>query len=265
MPLKPTAMVQIKTEEEFREIDYRVMGKAFEIHNELGPCFDELVYKNELALRLAEIGICAAREFAVDLLFQTFSKRIFIDLFVESGIVYEIKTAAAFAPAHRGQALNYLFVTGTRHGKLINFRGAKVDGEYISTSLDHMNRQDVLVRNEEWNVIDSLDDQWRQLVIALIADWGSGLNLEWYREALGEIMGGLSRTATEIPLVSKGRQIGSHSVRLLTLDTMWTLTAIKESSLMKEYLLRFLGLSCLKRIQWANYHNHHLVFQTLIR
>jgi hypothetical protein len=46
---------------------------------------------------------------------------------------------------------------------------------------------------------------------------------------------------------------------------MWTLTAVKEYSFMKENLRRFLGLTCLKRIQWANIQNHQLHFQTLTR
>ena len=109
MPIKPSRAVQLKTEEEFREVDYRVMGKAFEIHNELGPYFDEVVYKNELAFRLMEMGVSAVREFPIELVFQNYSKRVFVDLLVDNGIVYEVKTAASFAPAHRSQALNYLF------------------------------------------------------------------------------------------------------------------------------------------------------------
>lgn len=265
MPIKPISEVKPKTEEEFREIDYRVMGMAFEIHNQLGPYFDELVYKNELAYRLAEIGVPSTREFEVELSFQNYSKKVFVDLFVDNGIVYEVKTATSFAPAHRSQALNYLFVTGTKHGKLINFRSAKVEGEFVSTTLDHEDRQDVAIRDVEWNPVDTAGQQWRDLMVGLIADWGSGLDLSWYREALSELTGGLSRADTELAIVFQGRTLGAHRIRLLSPDTMWTLTAVKEYSFMKENLRRFLGLTCLKRIQWANIQNHQLHFQTLTR
>jgi GxxExxY protein len=265
MPIKPGTTIQLKTEEEFREIDYRVMGKAFDIHNEFGPHFNEIVYKNELAFRLAEIGLRAVREFPIDLVFQQHSKRVFVDLFVDNSIVYEIKTAASFAPAHRSQALNYLFATGTKHGKLINFRGAKVEGEYVSTSLDHEDRRVISVHDSERDPLDTDASRWRELVMALIADWGSGLDLNWYREALGDVLGGLSRAETEMAIVSNGRPIGSHRIRLLTADAMWTLTAVKDQSVMKENLRKLLSLSHLKRIHWANIQNHQLQFQTLKR
>lgn len=263
MPFRTRTPIIAKTEEEFREVDYKVMGCAFDIHNEFGPHLDEIVYKNELAFRLAKNGFSAAREFGVDLSFSTYTKTVYIDLLVDNGAVYEIKTASGFASAHRTQTINYLFATGTRHGKLVNFRGPKVEGEFVSTTLDNESRRFFEVLNLGWNGTDPESSSWRTLVISLLHDWGAFLSLEWYRDALMQLTAGLSRTATMIPLRFEGRSIGSHAVRLLTSDTMWTFTATKHHSLMKTHLTRFLRLTGLSRIQWANIHNHKLVFRSI--
>lgn len=265
MPLQPRVLIHARTEEEFRALDYRVMGKAFEIHNDLGPHLDEVVYKNELAFRLAQDGISGIREFPVDLIFSTFLKTVFIDLLVDGSTVYEIKTANSFATAHRSQAINYLFATGTKHGKLVNFRGPKVEGEFVSTTLDHDARCSFEVLDIDWQGDDPESNTWRSILVSLIRDWGAFLTLGWYREALMHLLGGLSRTETRIDLSLQGRPIGSQAVRLLTPDTMWTSTATKNYVLMKQHLVRFMEVTCLARIQWANLHNHRLQFRTFVR
>lgn len=265
MPIQPRAPIQVKSEEEFRVLDYRVMGRAFEIHNDFGPHLDEIVYKNELAFRLMQEGIPAIREFSVDLIFSTFVKTVFIDLLVDSGTVYEIKTASSFAPAHRTQTINYLFATGTKHGKLVNFRGPKVEGEFVSSTLDYKARCSVDVLNLDWQGDDPESTSWRTVLISLIRDWGAFFSLEWYREALVHLLGGLSRAEADIVLAFQGRPIGSQRVKLLAPDTMWTLTATKNYASMKQHLTQFLQLTCLARIQWANLHNHKLVFKTFVR
>ena len=41
-------------QEEFQEIDYVVMGIAYELQNEMGTIFNEHIYRNELEYRSAD-------------------------------------------------------------------------------------------------------------------------------------------------------------------------------------------------------------------
>lgn len=62
---------------EFQQIDYAVMGIAFEIQNGFGRMFDEKIYKQELALRLASHFHDIQTEVELRLGFQGFSKSYF--------------------------------------------------------------------------------------------------------------------------------------------------------------------------------------------
>ena len=40
-----------------KDITYRIIGTAMEIHNKLGPAYPEEVYQRALELKLAEVGL----------------------------------------------------------------------------------------------------------------------------------------------------------------------------------------------------------------
>src|SRR5437762_12163642 len=115
-PLKPIS------QQEFAEVDYVVMKHAFASQNELGRLCDELIYQNDLAARLQAAGLELVRtEVPVTVAHGDLSKTYFLDLIVRDSAVYELKALAHFPAEHDTQLLNYLFLQGVHHGKLINF------------------------------------------------------------------------------------------------------------------------------------------------
>ena len=50
------------------------------------------------------------------------------------------KTVTALNDSHKQQLINYLLLTGIKHGKLINFRPASVEYSFVSTTLTNEDR-----------------------------------------------------------------------------------------------------------------------------
>ena len=266
MPIIPLRPIRRRSEEDFHGLDYRVMGFAFAVQIELGRLFEETVYKNELNYRLLKNGIEAVREFPVLLSYESFEKTFFIDLFVDGGIVYEAKVASALTASHRSQTLNYLFLTDTQHGKLINFRPGEVEHEFVSTKLDYESRRQVRISDDSWINVDRESSRLKQLVTELIQDWGAFLSLDAYRDAVVHFFGGVDEVCRDAELTYEGRLLGKQSVNCLTPETIFAFSAIGEGyASMRHQLQRMLNLMRPKHLQWVNLHQQHLRFATLAR
>ncbi|HUE72257.1 MAG TPA: GxxExxY protein [Pirellulaceae bacterium] len=252
------------SQDEFHQLDYHVMRTAFDIHNEFGRLLEEEVYKTELVYRLCERGLRAEREFPIELSFRGFRTKRYVDVLVENAAVYEVKSAAALAPAHRNQALNYLFLTDTEHGKLVNFGPGKVESEFVSTTLNEDRRRSLEYRTDEW-FDDDRSKVLKSITTDLLNDWGGFLDLLLYREALTHLLDGPHHQESSVILECRGRQVGNHKVPLLTDDSMWTLTASKEPKAMRGHLRRFLNLTPLKRLHWINLNRRVIDFVTLCK
>jgi len=104
-----------------------ILGAAFEVHNSLGPGFEEVFYQRALAREFAARGIDHSREVYIPVYFkgeQLGTKRI--DFIVEDVLV-EIKARVAFEDRDVVQALSYLRASGRRIGLLLNFGASRVE------------------------------------------------------------------------------------------------------------------------------------------
>src|ERR1041385_8295473 len=121
MPISHDLNNRPPSQDEFRDLDYQIMKQVFAIHNELGRLHDEKIYHNELAYRCRQTGFdTVATEVPISVSYQSFSKLYEVDLLLNGGALYELKTVTALSGEHRKQALNYLLLLGIHHGKLLN-------------------------------------------------------------------------------------------------------------------------------------------------
>ena len=128
-------------QEEFHALDNKLMGIVFDVHNQLGRFLDEAIYKREIAFRWQGAGFGTAQcEVAITVTHQSFRKDYFIDLLLNRGLILEAKTTESLVAAHRAQGLNYLFLTGLQHGRLVNLRPPQVEHEFLSTKLTSAKR-----------------------------------------------------------------------------------------------------------------------------
>jgi GxxExxY protein len=107
----------------FAQEGYDLMAAAFEVHTVLGGGLLEEIYQEslEIELQLRTIPFTAKRELAVFYKDRILKKKYVPDLIAFGGIIVELKSVSKLAPEHEAQLLNYMRVTRTPVGYLINF------------------------------------------------------------------------------------------------------------------------------------------------
>jgi GxxExxY protein len=107
----------------FAQEGYDLMAAAFEVHKVLGGGLLEEIYQEslEIELQLRTIPFTAKRELEVFYKDRILKKKYVPDLIVFGGIIVELKSVSKLAPEHEAQLLNYMRVTRTPVGYLINF------------------------------------------------------------------------------------------------------------------------------------------------
>jgi len=99
------------------------MGAAFEVHRELGGGLLEEIYQEALELELAirSIPFQAREQLKVFYKGTELKKRYIPDLFGHGKIAAELKALSALTESHEAQLVNYLRLSKSPVGYLINF------------------------------------------------------------------------------------------------------------------------------------------------
>lgn len=108
-----------------KELTYKIIGCAMEVHKHLGNGFQEVIYQRALAIEMASQGIDFSREHEMQIQYKGHeigTRRV--DFFVEGKIMVEIKAIINLEDVHLAQAMNYVEAYELEIGLLINF-GAK--------------------------------------------------------------------------------------------------------------------------------------------
>jgi GxxExxY protein len=107
---------------ELNEISGQVIGSAIEVHRHLGPGLLESVYERAMCYELEVRGLRVRRQVPVTVMYKELpieGQRI--DLWVEPGVIVELKAVEKLVQVHKAQLLSYLRSTKCRLGLLINF------------------------------------------------------------------------------------------------------------------------------------------------
>ena len=116
----------------YKDLSYKIVGMAMEVHNELGPGFLEKVYENALMVLFRERGITAQAKMPIRVFFHgQIVADYFADIVVEDSIILELKAQDRIAEIHKAQTLNYLRATQFRLALLINFGKHRLEYERL--------------------------------------------------------------------------------------------------------------------------------------
>ncbi len=109
--------------DELNEISYKIIGCAYEVHNELGPGLLEKTYEVCLIHELLKVGLEVRQQVALPVLYKNtrLDAGYRIDLLVENQIILELKSIEVLAPIHQAQLLTYMRLTNIKLGLLLNF------------------------------------------------------------------------------------------------------------------------------------------------
>ncbi|MCK4564501.1 MAG: GxxExxY protein [Verrucomicrobia bacterium] len=238
------------SEKVFHRLDYQVMSVAFDLYNSIGNLWDEDDYKVKLLDCCLANGLNAKSEVQITVAHKEFSKLYFIDLLIE-GSVYELKTMEAVASPHESQTLNYLFLTDTQHGKIINFRPDSLEWRFVSTSLTLDHRKSYNLETDHWISNNPITAQLPDLLSELLSDWGAYLDLHLYKEAVLFFIGQSSRDVNK-------------RFCPLSPETLIHFTALsRKKSTYKKNLQKYLDASTHRHIDWINFNQNQIELHTL--
>ena len=249
-------------QDEFSDIAYEVMNQVFAVHNELGRFLDERIYQNAVAARVA--GDCLT-EVLIEVAFDGFRKEYYMDLLVAGGAVFELKAVQGLSPAHRAQLLNYLLLCGLSHGKLINFRGDKVEHEFVNTHLSRSDRTGFDVADDEWRDPGPDNRSLREWLSAFLREVGTGLDVHLYESAVVYFFGGEDRVLQEVDVQLDGHHLGRQKVRVAVPGWAFKVTTVDNSYLphFEEHVRRLLQHSTLQGLHWINITRSVVTFRSI--
>ena len=116
----------------YKELSYKIVGIAMDVHKELGCGFLEKVYENALAILLNKNGIDIKQQAPLKVTFRgNVVGEYFADILVEDKIIMELKACDSLLDIHRAQVINYLKATDKRLGLLINFGKRRFEYERL--------------------------------------------------------------------------------------------------------------------------------------
>jgi GxxExxY protein len=116
-----------KFTEEFKQaskdVSFKVIGAAMEVHRHMGPGLLESSYEECLCRELSHRGIPFTRQVAVPLVYKgvRLEGSLRLDLLVAGLVIVEIKAVEGVLPIHQAQLLTYLKHSDLWLGLLINF------------------------------------------------------------------------------------------------------------------------------------------------
>lgn len=238
------------SQDAFHKLDYQIMRLAFNLHTEMGNLWHEKEYQSELAMRCRSMGLDAFEEVPVSIHYNGFRKTYFLDL-LASGSVYELKTASVIAENHEAQTLNYLFLTNTQHGKIINFRQDSLTWRFVSTSLFHENRMGYSKETSEWHPSTEQSQGVLKIMESLLANWGAYLSTHLYKEALCYFI---------------GISIANEHERFVPLspETILHMSALsKRKNNLRNNLQKYLSRSNFNELLWINFNQNQIEFSCL--
>ena len=114
----------------YRDLVYKIIGAAMEVHGVLGYGLLEPVYQEALSRELSIRHIDNVREKEIDIYYKgmKMDKLYKRDLVVDD-IIVELKAVESVTSEHRAQLFNYLRLTQKPIGILINFGESNLHSE----------------------------------------------------------------------------------------------------------------------------------------
>jgi len=248
--------------EQFGKVSFDVLRDIFLIHNSLGRFFDESVYKSVLA----ELRTDTVLESWIDVSFDTFRKRYLMDAVVQDGAIFELKSVEMLTSAHEAQLLHYLMLCDLRHGMLINVRNGSVEHRFVNNATTLMERRSFETTYSNWNDAVAEFEQFKNHVVSMVNDFGTGLERSLYEEALIHFYGGIDQVEKRLQVFWKSKPVGNQRFRLIAPKLAFKITTMEDQSQKSRFVdhtRKMLKHVPLEAISWVNIARHEVSFRIL--
>ena len=108
----------------YKDESFAIVGVLFEVYNNLGSGFSEIVYKDAIEYEFKSKNILFEREKEYSVAYKDtiLSHKFYADFIVNDKIILEIKCAENIHDKHIAQCINYLKVSKNKLAILANFQ-----------------------------------------------------------------------------------------------------------------------------------------------
>ncbi len=106
------------------EETFKIIGICMEVHRNLGPGLLEVVYKDalEIEFKANNLPFEREKEFSIEYKGIILPHKFYADFIVNEDIVLEVKAVKEFSGEHTAQVLNYMKLSESEIGLLVNFQ-----------------------------------------------------------------------------------------------------------------------------------------------
>ena len=106
------------------EETFKIIGICMEVHRNLGPGLLEVVYKDalEIEFKANNLPFEREKEFSIEYKGVILPHKFYADFIVNEDIVLEVKAVKEFSGEHTAQELNYMKLSESEIGLLVNFQ-----------------------------------------------------------------------------------------------------------------------------------------------
>ena len=106
------------------EETFKIIGVCMEVHRNLGPGLLEVVYKDalEIEFKANNLPFEREKEFSIEYKGVILPHKFYADFIVNEEIVLEVKAVKEFSGEHTAQVLNYMKLSESEIGLLVNFQ-----------------------------------------------------------------------------------------------------------------------------------------------
>lgn len=111
----------------YPQLSYQIMGVLFNVHNKLGPAYQEKYYQRAIEAEFNTQQVPFEREKLIQLQYQSAAiGKYYLDFVIENKIILETKAIDFFKRKDFRQVLAYLDVTNLKLAILTNFNTPKL-------------------------------------------------------------------------------------------------------------------------------------------
>ena len=116
-----------------KEEYYKIIGICMEVHRILGSGLDEIVYKDalEYEFKLNNIPFEREKEFEIEYKGIVLSHKFYADFIVYDEIILEVKIAKTIGDEHIAQTLNYINLSWSKLGIIVNFKNKSLEHKRV--------------------------------------------------------------------------------------------------------------------------------------
>lgn len=98
----------------------------------------------------------------------------------------------------------------------------------------------------------------------LLKDWGTGLELPLYYQAIVHLLGGEANVIKQLPLSRDNLALGNQRFHLMDYEAAFRITAFENSTqAYRKQLIQLLKHSSLKAFHWINLAHGQVTFSTV--